>query len=1426
MNRTNHPKNQVIFSSTGSINIFRSSWTDDALYAFLKAPNEVTMSGHAPFEMHQLTFDIWAKGAYPIVDAGNPRFLPYGGANSLGHTSWFFYENGELNTIYRGGKGQYGDTCNNPAYITSKFTSPNLDYIKGEMDVTVGYDYPNERAAYSPFHVTRNMMMVEDEYFIVADSLTSKKENIYSMVIPFGSANGNKGKKGVPNDNWAIGNLFFDGEKNEWYNKTTNQRIKVGKNNVTKIIWETQSEINSINKIPNPVNMTVNLNPSIDINISHVDMHMGSYGQENEWTIPFLKAHQNGENVKYLTIYYPNAKDEDMPIISNIPVSGEKGIHYATTISKGETEDIVMIGDNELISAQDMKSNARISYIRKVKGSISTNFMADGTSIIYKNNNLLRYQTSVFATILLILLMYLNHKENIRLRKTVPLSIITVFGLCISHTGTYLFLLSFLIGYVFFKSTLWGLFQRKMFSLITIMLSLYTFTMYVFPRIHFQYHNKATFFLTVSKFISDKINFDLFSELGSIFYTEIFLNRNIVHAIMWSAMIYSLCKMLIFMRERTLHRMQTKREKMNLTIPFIGTIRNISHAVVTTPVWIGPLNSLLSLLGYFRLNIKGKCMFLTAFAITLLPASLNPGSTGALREIYYLLIIVPIAAAAGYYYGLEFISKIKKQKIRKLITFIFSLMCFSSIILTPLIGNTYFIPSTSGSNQEIDGLNWLSGVGNENEKVVGYGYRHMVNVYSNKSNPRVRYGTETRVFLVNLLNSVYSEQGSEYADGLYKAFGTNYIILSEKILRNLEVMDQFSRKKGQLKYQLPNETKIGDTDVFDKIFANTHNFIIYKYIPHIIDIANSTDDSARVSYFDNLDVSIKDAGTSFIVETDTYVVRLNKKNTRIEYFGDNETDFLDEGYMQDYVGLGFRGGPKHDFYKIFYFNGLLYHSVQRMDNQVTYVTYLRDHQEETVSTMTIKYTFYNKAIKREISFSDDWLHASTNHAMRLLFYTSQYTPNLHKISYFHPLGEETKKTIYPSDDNMEVEDMEYNGIFISNGEKGIYREYAGTNRNPTEIKYKKSTVNGYCYASIGMRREVSSSETMNIVEYLTLGDIETAKSNVAKYKKVSLSLYKNGFTPLVLVDSIENHYQNISNNPVITKLSQNYTYGISINGMEPTIDPRLVDNISYAPILSTSKIRGYYNLTTQRNHLFKLNDWSENNGLPESCVLPNLMKYNLDTISLLDEENMSCIIGKAMNSYWGPFYEGSIRNPSYVKLHGEQTKIVSLPITYPLGTRLRDESIGSFLWSWKRNIETSIKTDDMLVLVLPYESFFGPYSDKLLNLINKTSEKGFAISTASDVVSHFRLLDKIDYLVQDEGENLTVTLVNRNDVGVDGLTFKFILDKHGMECNYIIEGAKSHRFVSEWKTCRMYASLDVGANESVQITVHPNFTSS
>ena len=196
------------------------------------------------------------------------------------------------------------------------------------------------------------------------------------------------------------------------------------------------------------------------------------------------------------------------------------------------------------------------------------------------------------------------------------------------------------------------------------------------------------------------------------------------------------------------------------------------------------MHVLLSVAGFFRIDSKGKCLFITTIFTTLLPDLLHTSegievATGALREISYLIVIIPITATLGLLWVLSYVNNMKDPN-KSRITFIIWFIVLSVVILTPAVGTTYYLPKIAGEDYSVMGMKWLGEHGQVQEKVVGYGIR-TVPIFTNMTGPSVSDGSETRLFKQLIQNIHFSPNDQESVNTLRQLFDVKYILSSNKI---------------------------------------------------------------------------------------------------------------------------------------------------------------------------------------------------------------------------------------------------------------------------------------------------------------------------------------------------------------------------------------------------------------------------------------------------------------------------------------------------------------------------------------------------------------------------------------------------------------------------------------------------------------------
>ena len=395
----------------------------------------------------------------------------------------------------------------------------------------------------------------------------------------------------------------------------------------------------------------------------------------------------------------------------------------------------------------------------------------------------LSYRPSSFVLPFLFLTLYIAYRDTIDW-KLLPFMLVSIFIIVISHTGTFIFLLIFTIVYFLLYCLIWGKFSRLFYIAILSTLVIYIVSLNWFPQISNQYEVKSSLFLTTGNFLATKLNIALFGDLGNVFYNNLLVGQQFIYAILFGAIIFTLGKVFMYVHRHV----ATYLSKSKGAYSFLLPVQNISHSLVTTPIWVGPLQCLFSLPGIFHLDNKGKCFFLSALICTISPDLFKTSQgifaeTGALREVSFLVIIIPITAALGFGAVIKYLydSKINHKHI---MTGTIWVLVLSSVIIIPTMATTYYLPKIAGENYIIGGMKWLGQTGNFQDKVAGYGYR-TVPIYTNMTDSSygLQTGSETRTY-TRLLKGIYFSPNEQNANNFISRFGTRYIISSDKILTN------------------------------------------------------------------------------------------------------------------------------------------------------------------------------------------------------------------------------------------------------------------------------------------------------------------------------------------------------------------------------------------------------------------------------------------------------------------------------------------------------------------------------------------------------------------------------------------------------------------------------------------------------------------
>ena len=685
---------------------------------------------------------------------------------------------------------------------------------------------------------------------------------------------------------------------------------------------------------------------------------------------------------------------------------------------------------------------------------------------------------------------------------------------------------------------------------------------------------------------------------------------------------------------------------------------------------------MLSIAGYFRIDSKGKCLFITTIFTTLLPDILHTSegievATGALREISHLIIIIPITASLGLLWILSYVNKMKDPK-KTRITFIIWFVVLTSVILTPAVGTTYYLPKIAGEDYSVMGMQWLGEHGQVQEKVVGYGIR-TVPIFTNMSGPSVADGSETRLFKQLLQDIHFSPLDQEQStDTLRQLFDVKYILSSNKIMANLG--------------RTPAGLTIDSDKELDKIYSS-RDFGIYE--------ATSSIANSIPAYNIGEDTTITKMGSAIQVESNYYTAILDENTPILSRFGTKQKNLLGPGFLsENFVISG----------KLFTLSNLQFSS-EINNNQILYKTILKVN-ETPYSSMQVRYSFYPKVIKREYILSNDWLGGNKSSTITPKFSSLLFSPLSNYIITNN--REQQIRTIFESQDTIEktikVEDIYmYNTDTQGNNMKqGIRIKNIPTSPFPLTVYYKGSTLYDMSSITTSQIYSVKSGNTLHITQYLSTGDEYGTENNIASQNGIQLDDYPEGIKPIVVFGSgssfSDTGYAILKSNSIpYSQVIRSTSALVSEIETPPepetsadTIDADTANTdtpleIDLPPVQSVQMIdirhlaqqgvgiigsaamlhRTYDNITTQEKTITSLVDYTQNQSVSLDGFLPVSFRYNLDTIKILQNNHISFMLSKPVNRPVQGIYDEGYRNPQMAYYNDEPTDVVMLPVSYP-----------------------------------------------------------------------------------------------------------------------------------------------------------------
>ncbi|HTY52852.1 MAG TPA: hypothetical protein VMB35_06615 [Methanomicrobiales archaeon] len=1001
--------------------------------------------------------------------------------------------------------------------------------------------------------------------------------------------------------------------------------------------------------------------------------------------------------------------------------------------------------------------------------------------------NLLIYSSREFVMVFLLALMYFAVQEFDL--KTAVLMVPIVFAIVFSHTGTYIFLIIFSTALFLLTALIWRKFDRGMFFVTAVSFFVYVFAVRAFPFIQPQYIDTGRLVLTISNWISNVLSVNFARNLGVIVYENLFVGNNYIYAIFWSCMVLAAGQLCIRIHDLA-GKIPTNRFR---AVPLIGNIQSISHGIALTPFWVGPIQAVLAVPGFLRADWRSRGILLALFIAAVLPGAMEADvGTGSLREIYYLFLIIPFLAALGFYaVGI---------RLRRTGMVLFLLVVFVPLMLMPVIGNLHYQPDISGTGNEKQNLYWLGTVGNPAEGVPAYYYRERINFYANKTTPSIPAGTETRRYLSDLQKTLFANGSEKSTEDLY-SYNIRYVIASGKIF------ESFQKNASDLK---------ADSNLrLDKVYASDQEFGIYRYILDPAGVNRGTGQALPAGLaFSEETPAIQEFGPTFLVENGFYKIRLSRESPQVRYIGTGTENALGEGYMRDTMTIS-RSGRQDTTFTL---DDLDYPDVTINGNVLEYRTAIMDNlTNERLGTLTVTWTFHEKALERETSFANDWL--DTGESLGVDHTTTIYAPST-EFLYNQVTGtkeKEEKRVVYPSMDSIQLKDTVFDRIYYSEGETGLLRTFGNSAPYPTGITYRGSTLYDYTVVSTSSGSTVTPSESMHQVEYYAVGDEATAGLYVSGYTSVSPYPFPGGEIPAVIAG-----FGDWTRAPEDSANGRQVIAGAGLPYAE--VDPP-ADRLAGAGLVTPV---GYAALTEGRvkksSAELQAGIADTRQQLGTSGMAFSSFRYDLDAVKALTDENYSFFFSKTVPSPYLYLNRGGTRDPGIAAVHGNETGLVLIPVARPFSSSLGPLSdYGEALQSWRDTRDSVINDGGIAVYFWDLADIGNPdFTDQFLGFVNESVARGVTFTDPGSIARYTRALRDVKSQVREEMDSVGISAENRGTDDIQGLTYHVQLPAIGGECPYNVLNGTLSRTGWDAGTCDLYVSLDLPAGEKAEVAVVPD----
>jgi hypothetical protein len=1045
--------------------------------------------------------------------------------------------------------------------------------------------------------------------------------------------------------------------------------------------------------------------------------------------------------------------------------------------------------------------------------------------------SMLNFSTSRFTTIFLIAIIFLSIRQmNIR---NFLITGILVFTLAFTHTGTFMFLMLFSIMYFILSALVWKKFDRSMYFLIVFIFFIYIVTVGLFPFIQAQYIDKGRMIISISESISSVIHLGIIKDMGQIFYENIYVSNNFAYFFFWSALIYAAGRLAIIIHVKC-------KELLGgyyAGIPLISNIKNVSHGMITAPFWMGPLHSVLSIFGFFQLDMRGKCVAIALIFAAILPGAMQSGEgTGALREIYYLFLIVPVCAAAGFCFIFSFIENTGQTAKRKKIIVIILLIMFLSLMAAPIIGSLYYQPTIAGGRDEKENLFLLGTLANPYEGVADFVYGKRIDIYANLTTPDIPSGNEKNQYLRAVSNSYLLPSSESFVKEL-NSFNIQFLLSSDKTLKELNTTKE--------------SLHIDKNTNLDKIISSTKNFSAYYTIPGSTQIIKQESDESDV-VFEEQAPSIKEIGSVFLVENEYYKIKLNTNSPSFSYIGTPTRNLLGEGGYSDLLTINWGGVAYKDKFVNYDLNELTYPDIRIQGNTLTYSTTVWDmNTTERWATLKVKYTFYEKAIKREIFVANDYVTMNSGGDMYVDISQSVFAPFDHfSFTQMDTTGtKEVTKRIYPAQDSVVLKDRKYSNIFFDETNTGLNIRFEDSTPYPDLMTYLGSQIYSYGHVSMSSKYPLATSETFRLVQYFAIGQKTVATRNIDYYTSVSPYLYPNAIKPVIVTGYIGNSgtVPVLINNTSASSLVNLSGTGIlplaasqeSSEGTLPLYKKFKDESIPYTVAFAsdtkmalpgTINPAGFVRLDRGQSFLDSRSQKEEIQKVLTSVRPTGIMfqyfSFNLDSMKILQENKISYAEGFVVSAPFNEFGREGNRNPKIAYIEGTMTDIVLIPVSWPTSAMLRpDFDTRETFTQWEDICDTVNDFGGVAVFLWnARDNENKEYLNNTMSIIYHAQENGMNFTTPDAIAEHVRLMNKISVHVERGPDNVNLTINNRNNEPVSGVTYRIILPEIDNTCPYVVNIGRIARYNTSGQNCILFVTTNVKEREIQDISIWPDIS--